>query len=285
MAVVVVTDSSSRLPADERDRWSIEQVPLHILIDGDDLRDGIDDIPLDIHQRAYVTTAGATPAELTDAYRRALERSGGDGVVAVHISAALSSTMTAACQAAREFGDAVRVVDSKSAAMGIGFVALAAARAAGVGKGLDDVAGEAVSAVGRARAFIVVQRLDNLRRSGRIGHAAAWLSTALAIKPLLRVDDSGQLVLAQRVRTVPKALAAMIEHAVDAVGDGTAAIAVHHVGNSVAAADVAAQLAERLPGAVPAVTDMGPVLAIHVGAGAVGVCLDVSGTATRRVDR
>jgi DegV family protein with EDD domain len=276
MAVVVVTDSSSRLPADERDRWSIHQVPLQILVEGNNLRDGIDDIPPDIHARAGVTTAGATPAELAGAYRQALEHSAGDGVVAVHISAALSSTMTAARQAAREFGDTVRVVDSKSAAMGTGFVALAAARAAAAGNGLDCVADEAVSAAERGRAFIVVQRLDNLRRSGRIGNAAAWLSTALAIKPLLRVDDTGKLVLAQRVRTVPKALAAMIDHAVEAVGDGTATIAVHHVDNLAAACDVAAQLAARLPGVIPTVTDMGPVLAIHVGAGAVGVCLDVT---------
>jgi DegV family protein with EDD domain len=285
MPVVVVTDSSSRLPADERDRWSIRQVPLHILIDGDNLRDGVDDIPPDIHERAHVTTAGATPAELAEAYRHALELSAGDGVVAVHISGELSSTMTAARQAAREFGEAVRVVDSKSAAMGTGFVALAAARAAAAGQDLDCVASEGVSAADRGRVFIVVQRLDNLRRSGRIGHAAAWLSTALAIKPLLRVDDSGKLVLAQRVRTVPNALAAMIEHAVDAVGEGTAAIAVHHVGNGAAASDVAAELAARLPGVVPTVTDMGSVLAVHVGAGAVGVCLDVTSSATPPVAR
>jgi fatty acid kinase fatty acid binding subunit len=277
MAVVVVTDSSSRLPADELARWSIRQVPLHILVDGDNLRDGVDDIPADIHERPRVTTAGATPAELAEAYRRALEHSAGDGVVAVHISRALSSTMTAAEQAARGFAGAVRVVDSKSAAMGTGFVALAAARAAAGDAGLDLVVNEAVSAACRGRAFIVVQRLDNLRRSGRIGNAAAWLSTALAIKPLLRVDDTGKLVLAQRVRTVPKALAVMVDHVVAAVGDGGASIAVHHVGNDAAANDVADALAARQIGLRPTVSDMGPVLAVHVGAGAVGVCVDVTG--------
>ena len=119
MAVIVVTDSSSRLPADELERWSIRQVPLHILLDGDDLRDGIGVVPAGIHEGAHVTTAGATPAELADTYKRAFDDSGGDGVVAVHISGALSSTLTAAEHAAREFGAAVRVVDSKSAAMGM----------------------------------------------------------------------------------------------------------------------------------------------------------------------
>ena len=64
MAVVVVTDSSARLPAEEADRWGIQVVPLHILVDGRDLRDGVDPVPPDLYQRAHVTTAGATPAEL-----------------------------------------------------------------------------------------------------------------------------------------------------------------------------------------------------------------------------
>ncbi|PRC51166.1 fatty acid-binding protein DegV, partial [Mycobacterium sp. ITM-2017-0098] len=88
----------------------IREVPLHVLTDGVDLRDGVDDIPYDIHDRAKVTTAGATPAELVETYRQALADSGGDGVVAVHLSAALSSTYSAAVTAAREFGPSVRVI-------------------------------------------------------------------------------------------------------------------------------------------------------------------------------
>ncbi|MCU6540447.1 DegV family protein, partial [Klebsiella pneumoniae] len=63
VTVVVVTDTSCRLPADLREQWSIRQVPLHILLDGLDLRDGVDEIPDDIHKR-HATTAGATPVEL-----------------------------------------------------------------------------------------------------------------------------------------------------------------------------------------------------------------------------
>lgn len=119
VTVVVVTDTSCRLPADLREQWSIRQVPLHILLDGLDLRDGVDEIPDDIHKR-HATTAGATPVELSAAYQRALADSGGDGVVAVHISSALSGTFRAAELTAAELGPAVRVIDSRSAAMGVG---------------------------------------------------------------------------------------------------------------------------------------------------------------------
>lgn len=277
MTVQVVTDSSSRLSVDELKGCSIRQVPLHVLVDGADLCDGVDEIPYDIHERSAVTTAGAAPADLTRAYREALADSNGDGVVAVHLSAALSSTFSTAAAAAREFGSAVRVVNSRSAAMGVGFVAQAAARSAARGDGLDAVESAARAAIGRGQVFIVVHRLDNLRRSGRIGKGASWLGTALALKPLLHLDVDGRLVLAQRVRTVSKAHGAMVDSIVDVVGERAASIAVHHVDNHDAAAELGAALTDRLP-QLEALTvrDMGAVLAVHVGAGAVGACVSLA---------
>jgi DegV family protein with EDD domain len=277
MPVVVVTDSSSRLQSDELKQFDVRQVPLHVLVDGIDLRDGIDDVPYDVHDRPRVTTAGATPAELAETYRQALSDSHGEGVVAVHLSAALSATYSAAVQAAREFGSAVRVVNSRSAAMGVGFVALAAARSAGAGDDLDAVEAAARSALSDGHVFIVVHRLDNLRRSGRIRKGASWLGTALSLKPLLCLDVDGRLVLDQRIRTITKAHAAMVDRVVEVVGERRAAIAVHHVDNHDAADEIGAALTTRLPQIESlVVTDMGPVLSIHVGGGAVGVVVQAT---------
>lgn len=277
MSVVVVTDSSCRLQPDESKQWDIRQVPLHVLLDGVDLRDGLDDVPYNIHDRARATTSGASPAALTETYRQALADSNGEGVVAVHISAALSSTYSSAVHVAREFGSSVRVVNSRSAAMGVGFTAITAAAAASSGADLDTVEAVARSAVPRTHAFIVVHRLDNLRRSGRIGTAASWLGTALSLKPLLCVDMDGRLVLDQRIRTVTKAHAAMVDRVAEVVGDRNARITVHHVDNHDAADEVGAALTTRLPQIDSLnVTDMGPVLAIHVGGGAVGVAVQVA---------
>ena len=276
MAVVVVTDSSARLEPEDLLKWGIRQVPLHLLIDGADLRDGVDEVPADLHDRAHVTTAGSAPAELSECYRNALADSDGAGVVAVHLSAAMSSTFSSAVAAAREFGAAVRVVNSRSAAAGVGFVAVAAARSAAGGDDVDAVESAARAAVPRGHAFIVVQRLDNLRRSGRIGTAASWLGTALALKPLLHVDVDGRLVLSQRIRTTSKAYVALVEAVADVVGEQPATLAVHHVDNRDGAADVEAALRARLPNVEStSISEMGPVLAVHVGGGAVGVCVSV----------
>lgn len=272
MSVIVVTDSSSRLTPDELKQWNIRQVPLHVLVDGADLRDGVDDVPYDIHDRPRATTSGASPAALAETYQQALADSDGDGVVAVHLSAALSSTFSTAVATAREFGPSVRVVNSRTAAMGVGFVARAAAEASLTGADLETVEAAARSAVPRTHAFIVVHRLDNLRRSGRIGTAASWLGTALSLKPLLTLDVDGRLVLDQRVRTLTKAHAAMVDRVAEIVGERSARIAIHHVDNHDGADEMGATLTARLP-QIESLTvgDMGPVLSIHLGAGAVGV--------------
>ncbi|MDX1873924.1 DegV family protein [Mycolicibacterium sp. 120266] len=277
MTVQVVTDSSARLSAEDLQHWSIRQVPLHVLVGDTDLRDGIDPMPNALHERSQVTTSGASPADLADVYRQALLDSDGDGVVGVHISAALSGTFSTAAGMVREFGSAVRVVNSRSAAMGIGFVALAAARAAAAGAELDAVEAAARAAVPRGHVFIVVHRLDNLRRSGRIGTAVSWLGTALSLKPLLHLDVDGRLVLAQRIRTESKAHAAMVDSIAEMVGERGASIAVHHVDNYDDAAELGAALTARLPQIESlTVSDMGPVLAVHVGGGAVGACVSLA---------
>src|ERR1700730_18927370 len=107
MSVVVVTDSSARLPGDLRRQWGIRQVPLHILLEDRALRDGVDDVPDDIHDYGQATTAAATPTELSEAYRQALADSGGDGVVAVHLSAGASGNLCARETPAGQVGPSV----------------------------------------------------------------------------------------------------------------------------------------------------------------------------------
>ncbi|MBY4129958.1 DegV family protein [Rhodococcus fascians] len=275
MTVVVVTDSSSCLPATLAVEHGISVVALHVLVNGLDHREGVDDIPEHAISGNPVTTAGASPGELTDVYAAALERSGGDGVVALHISRGLSSTWEAARQAADQVGNAIRVVDSSSAGMGLGFAVLAAAESAARGADVDVVYHDAVTASAKSRCFIVVDRLDHLRRGGRIGTAAALLGTALAMKPVLHISG-GALVLREKTRTSSKALNKLVDAAVAAASevadDSGVALAVHHMQCAERADDVAAMLASRIPRFTSIdVYPFGTVLGAHVGPGAVGV--------------
>ena len=116
---------------------------------------------------------------------------GADGVVCVTLSSKLSATSQAAAQAARSIGNdfPVEVVDSFSVTMGEGFVALAAAEAAAAGAGMAEVVEAANSTRSRVSVFGAIDTLENLRKGGRIGGAAALLGALLSIKPVIEVRD------------------------------------------------------------------------------------------------
>ncbi|MFE9323825.1 DegV family protein [Nocardia sp. NPDC052278] len=280
MAVVVVTDSSASLPAELVAELDIAVVPLHVLVGDRTIREGVDAIDID-YGSDTVTTSAASPGELRAVYEQALERSNGDGVVAVHLSRQLSGTWEAGRQAVRDMdgADQVRLVDSLGAGLATGLPVLAAARRARSGATLDVVYDTAVAAAGRSRTFILVNRTEQLRRGGRLSSAAAFFGSELVSKPLLQIVE-GRLELREKVRTRAKAYAKLVAAAVDAAGDDGAAVAVQHLGAEDAANTVATQLRELLPGIRELiVAEFGPTLAVHLGVGAVGVLVVPGGCA------
>ncbi|MBF6164764.1 DegV family protein [Streptomyces gardneri] len=272
MAVVIVTDSSASLPAEHLDELDIAVVPLHVLVGDRAMREGVDPVDID-YASDTVTTSAASPGELRAVYELAWERSGGDGVVAVHISRRLSGTWEAGRQAVRDMdaADRVRLVDSLGAGLATGLPALAAARRAEDGAPLDAVYDTAVAAAARARTFILVNRTEQLRRGGRLSSAATFFGSELVTKPLLHMVE-GRLELREKVRTRSKAYTKLVAAAVDVAGADGAAVAVQHLGAEDAAHTVAGQLRERIPGIEELiVAEFGPSLAVHLGMGALGV--------------
>ncbi|WP_280231883.1 DegV family protein [Nocardia cyriacigeorgica] len=272
MSVVVVTDSSASLPADLVGELGIGVVPLHVLVGDRAVREGVDDLDID-YTSDTVTTSAPSPGELRAVYEAALDRSDGDGVVAVHLSRQLSGTWEAGRQAVRDMGagERVRLVDSLGAGLATGLPVLAAARRACTGAALDVVYDAAVAAAARARTFILVNRTEQLRRGGRLSSAASFFGSELVTKPLLQIVG-GRLELREKVRTRSKAYAKLVAAAVDAAGEDGAAVAVQHLGAPDAADSLASQLRERVPGVDEVITaEFGPALAVHLGVGAVGV--------------
>ncbi|WP_199434947.1 DegV family protein [Qaidamihabitans albus] len=281
MPVAVVTDSTAHLPEGFAERHAIRVVPLHVLIDGVAALDGVDVGPAALAEalgrRRIVTTSRPTPAAFAATFREALDE-GADTVVSVHLSKRLSGTWEAAVLAAQEVGpDRVRVVDSRTTAMGLGFAALHAAAVAAEGGSGEEVEAAAVAAARRSETLFVVETLEYLRRGGRIGAAAALLGTALAMKPVLHMVD-GEIRPLEKVRTMNRATSRLVELAVRAAGDGVAELAVHHLASPERAVELANRLQERLPGSCGCVvSELGAVIGAHTGPGVLGVVVQREG--------
>ncbi|GAB3435987.1 DegV family protein [Actinophytocola sediminis] len=278
MPLAVVTDSSAYLPDGFAARHAVHVVPLHVLIDGRSGLDGVDIGPAEVARalaaRHRVTTSRPNPEEFVEVYRKLLD-DGADGIVSVHLSRELSGTWESARLAAREVGeDLVRVVDSRTTVMGLGFAVLRAAGAAIDGADGAKVADVAVSAAARTTTFFVVETLEYLRRGGRIGPAAAFLGTALAVRPVLHVAE-GRIEPLEKVRTTHRAMLRLVdlaERAAVVTGASAVELAVHHLAAHDRAVELATRLDERIsPASGCVVSELGAAIGAHTGPGMLGV--------------
>jgi DegV family protein with EDD domain len=277
MPVAVVTDSTAYLPPELS--GDLVTVPLMVVIGGEEGAEGERFGPAEVAaaltaRRVAVSTSRPAPEKFAGTYRGLLE-AGATGVVSVHLSAVLSGTCEAATLAAAEVDPArIVVVDARSTGMGLGFCARAAAGAAAAGADLTTVAEAARAAVPATTIYFYVDTLEYLRRGGRISAASALLGTALSVKPILHVTD-GAITAREKVRTASRALGRLVDLAVEAAGESDVEVAVHHLVASERARDVSRALARRLGDRLAHLwtSEVGAVVAAHVGPGLVGVVI------------
>jgi DegV family protein with EDD domain len=273
--IVVVTDSSAYIPEEALGDLSIPVIPLWVMWGDENFRDGVDMDPPAFYRRlqeseVFPTTSQPSAGEFEDFFRQA--GAGADAIVGVFITSKLSGTVPNAQAALAQLPElTIRVVDSLSVSMGLGFIALAAARAAAAGQSLDAVVAAAEEMRDRIHLIFTVDTLEYLHRGGRIGGAKWLMGTALKIKPLLHFEDGTIEPLAQ-VRTKRKAIAQMLEAAEERLGGKRMAEAAVIDADSPAEGDaIAEQVRERFGISPVYRTPLSPAIGTHGGPGTVGI--------------
>jgi len=277
--VTVVTDTTCYLPPENVARLAMTLVPLYIVFGPDrTLRESdITDYSAffeDLRSSdALPTTSQPSPGDFATAYGRLLDE--GRDIVSIHISERLSGTSSSARAAADQLrrdgrgGERIRVVDSQTAAGGLGIVALAAATAAAAGASADEVEERATTARSELKMWFAVDTLEFFKRGGRIGAASAWIGSTLKIKPILTIEH--ELRPIERVRTTARAFERLLAYARQRHDSGFDAWVVQHI----SAEEQAAKLVEscrEVFGTEPLfVSEIGPVLGTHAGPGLLGV--------------
>jgi DegV family protein with EDD domain len=278
--VAVVTDSTSYLPAEAVERDGIAVVPLYVVFGGDRTVPEVEitDYPAFFDElraaEKLPTTSQPSVGDFLAVYEPLLAE--GREVVSVHISGGLSGTPEAARQAKEALardgkgGERIEVVDSTTAAGGLGFMVLAAAHAARSGaQSAAEVAAHVAEARKELRLWFALDTLEFLKRGGRIGAASAWIGSTLRVKPILTVET--EMTPVERVRTSARMFERLVEYAQGCADSGADAWAAQHIN----APDQCAALVDRcreIFGSEPTmVTEIGPVLSAHTGPGLLGL--------------
>ena len=277
MAIRIVTDSTSDLPHELAAELDITIVPLKVIFGSEEYRDGVD-ISADEFFKRLTTKGSVLPktsqpsiGEFIEVYERLGQDA--DGIVSIHVSSKVSGTYNAAVQAAQQakVSCPIEVIDSLQASMGQGMVAIAAAKPAKQGAGLEEVVRVTRSAVGRCHILGLLDTLEYLEKGGRIGKARAVLGTLLKIKPLLTIRDGEAQELAKE-RTKARGLARLQQIARDFAP--LEELCVLYTTNAEDADMLLENLKDLLPeGKEPFLGRMGPVFGTYVGPGCVGIGL------------
>jgi DegV family protein with EDD domain len=269
MTVRIVTDSTSDLSPQVAKELGITVVPVYVRFGEKVYRDGVDISQDEFYQKlvgspVHPSTSQPSPSDFADVYSKLSKET--DEIVSIHLSSKVSGTYDSALRG-WELAQAkchIEVVDSLSVSMGLGLIAIAAARLAKTGEGLHEVMNEVEQAISGTHIFGLFDTLKYLLLGGRIGRVKALLGTLLNVKPLLTMRD-GELSPIGLARTRANGIERLFDFVRDALSVQELAI-VHST-----TPDEASSLRERLVSFFPRervhVARLGPALGVHGGPG------------------
>jgi DegV family protein with EDD domain len=280
--IAIITDTDSSLPLDLAKEHNIILVPIHIQFGDESFRDAYeinnDKLFARIDSTGKLpTTTAPSPGQFVEAFEKAFD-SGADEVLCLTISSEMSATYASAREAAGMFpGKHIEVLDTRSLAMGQGYMVLAAAEAAIQGASIEEAISAAEDTRNRTFLYGSLATLRYIAMSGRVSQLAAGMAGLLDIKPVLTIQN-GKLELLEKIRTQNKSWKRAVELSVEKVaGHNIEKMAVLNV----KAWEEASRFQTLLRAALPCpkdmiFTDITPGLSVHTGAGMVAVVFVIS---------
>lgn len=273
--VAIVTDSTIHLPQEFIDKYVIKVAHAVVIWGEKELVDNVDITPNEFYERlpkskVMPTTSQPSPAVCKKIFDDYLAE--GYDVLCMPVSAKLSGTIGSMHQAMDMLPDAkIELVDSLSTSMETGWQIVQVGKAAKKGASLAECKALAEKLRDYSDLILTVDTLEYLHKGGRIGGASRWIGTALQMKPILEVRD-GRIEPLERIRTRKKALARLVDLAVERIGDKKPVyLACLHANIDDVAKDLLAQVADIVKPEKTLVTGLSPAVGTHTGPGTIGL--------------
>lgn len=273
MAIRIVTDSTSDLPPALAAEYNISVIPSYVNIGDESFRDLVDLSRAEFYEQLpryprLPTTAAPAIGIFAETYRQ-LVAEGATTIISLHVSAELSAMCNAARLGAEEIDEIpIHIFDSRQLSMGLGLMALLAARAAAATE-VDAILQMLAGTVARTHVFAVLDTLEYLRRSGRVNWAEFSIGTLLRIKPTLHVYE-GEVHSLAKVRTRGRALSQLLAE-IAALGP-LQELALLHTHDFEGLAEWRELARPLFPDNYePVAVEVTPAIGAHVGPGALGI--------------
>ena len=281
MSFVVATDTSSNLQSKVVAENELVVVPFSYYVEGvehtclDSSAFSGDEYYDMIRRGTQVTTSQVTPQRYISVFEPLL-RDGKD-ILFVSMSSGISGSCASAEMAARELREQfpdrkIKIIDTLSASLGEGLVAVRAAQCRAAGMSFEETAKLLLAQSRRMCQIFTVDDLMHLRRGGRLSNLSAIVGTVLHIKPLLKGDGAGQIVCFAKIRGRKRAIEGLAERYDRlAVAPEGQTVGIAHAGCREDAEYLAGLLRRNRPPREIMSVEYEPVTGSHVGPGALAL--------------
>ena len=190
MSLKIVLDSTSDLVPELLGKFEI--VPLTVNFGEEEFIDGVTITREEFYAKliesdVIPTTSQATPEAFERVFKKLVEN--GDEVLCITVASKLSGTYQSACIAAEEFPGKVRVIDSKSVAIGSAILAEFALSLLEKGVSAEEIEKELIEKREDIIIVALIDTLEYLKKGGRLSKTAAFAGSLLNIKPVVSVED------------------------------------------------------------------------------------------------
>ncbi len=238
--IKLFTDTSANLPVSITKEYDIEVVPFSYTVNGKEVPYSAD---TDFNGKAFyeamragaeVKTSMINVSDFIAAFEQWIAK--GDAVIYVGMSGGISGTANSAKLAAEELLEKypaakIAAIDTYAASLGEGFLVIETAKMIERGDPFLKIVKKIELLRKNMCQFFTVDDLAYLRKGGRISGAAAVVGTILNIKPILRGDENGKIVLCGKIRGFNKSMEALANKYDELVFDKTADVGIAHADN------------------------------------------------------
>lgn len=270
--IAIVTDSSAGIPPELARAVDLNIVPIGVQIDSTMYREGVDLQESCFYEKleraGNISTSQPAPGDFLDVYRRLAQKA--KEIISIHVTSLGSGTVNVANLIKEHIAIPISVIDSKTASMAQGFMALAAAKAAQAGKTRAEILQIIENVREQTAIFVAVPTLKYLAKSGRVGSLKGLIASVLSIKPILGVND-GLVDVVEKVRSYPRAVRRLISLIEERFPGQELNVAILHTNAPEMAAEFKANVEERLRCLRIFVAEMSSSLAVHGGQGMLGL--------------
>ncbi|HZW82446.1 MAG TPA: DegV family protein [Candidatus Deferrimicrobium sp.] len=203
--VKILVDSSADIPSEIAQTLGIGIIPMPVNIGERSYLEGVD-LKVESFYNSFKEfaelpkTSQPNLQDVVNFYREA--GSGGNSVIAVHLSSGLSGTVQTANLVKDMLKDEVEiaVIDSLGASLGAGMMAINAAEQAAKGVSFDEIITSLEQDRVKMRYIFTLDTLEYLIKGGRVSKVSGMVGTLLDIKPLLHITQQGKIEAYGKVR-------------------------------------------------------------------------------------